>query len=313
MASSGTDYLDICLVAILWGITNPYIRKGTVEEDEKKILLEQQQQQYQESHQNEGLSPDAMESAHSYQVMHMDGDNRLQQKHDDISSSSSSPHQTQYKIFDESQQKIIQSQGQELHSFSIDTPNQSQPTSYTKGVILKLLSKLLSFNPRALSKSFLKSIAYELSKFTNPNIAIPFFFNQCSAIFYFRLIATSDLTNVAYCSSLSMAIEGIVSYFLGERMNNPIRGFCGALIVMIGVSICLLSKNIENYLNGNDGTDDYVGGENNGERILLSSFSSLNEFWEGQNESNHHRLFEISPFLGWFALCGIVNGILQVS
>ena len=40
MASSGTDYLDICLVAILWGITNPYIRKGTVEEDEKKIRIE---------------------------------------------------------------------------------------------------------------------------------------------------------------------------------------------------------------------------------------------------------------------------------
>lgn len=313
MVSSGTDYIDIVIVGVLWGCTNPFLRKGAVEEDEKVRMQEQiesadKQQQNEAKEESKPLSS-KYEASYSYQSTLMSDSSS---NHKPLS-----PDYAAYKLYDDN--KEILPTVQILNS----SPTKNSPTSFGKGIILQsldkcchhtkeLLNKLKKVDPKALFKSFLQSIVYELKKFTNPKIAIPFILNQSSAIFYFRLIATSDLTNVAYCSSLSMAIEGVVSYFLGERMSNPVRGFCGALIVTLGVSICLLSKEIDDYITNSRYSDDSIVGYYgesekyyNGDRHL-----SIRDFWQGM-ENSESGLFEISPFVGWYAVCFVVNSFVK--
>jgi hypothetical protein len=314
MSSGGTDYVDIFIVAVLWGCTNPFLRKGTVEEDEKlrkeQELMKEQCQNNKVSlengsmghNENLPLSP-KMESSYSYQATFMD-DNSNEPK----VLSPSSFHTVDYNLYDENQRM----------SSSAQSPNQSQgkqpPTSFIKGACLQFLSKscncsndqlifLSKLHPKSIINSFLTSIIYELKKFSKPKIAIPFIFNQFSAIFYFRLIATSDLTNVAYCQAMSMAIEGIVSYLLGERMSDPLRGFSGAAIVTLGVGVCLLSKNMDD----NADVNGYYGDRQ------LTSWYSFDGVLQGSNGTNQIGLFEIAPFVCWFALCGIINGIVNLN
>ncbi len=366
MGSQGIDYIDVIIVSFLWGTTNPFLRKGTMEEDEKQRLLEEEEQQQQRDQKQHQLGDDVgdgddddkysslinddilsilssddrddeeasaplsqdIDSAYSYQATCVDG----------CKNSSS-----QITIGDKGKEKYIDKKSTgslslSLSSHSIPSKSSNQyslyqeqahiPTSYTKGILLQNLSRcchcpnealvtLSKFHPKALLKAFLSSLIYELTKFTKPKIAIPFMFNQSSAFFYYRLIATSDLTCVSYCHALSIAVEGVVSYMLGERMTNPWRGFGGAFIVMLGVGICLMSKEIESYFHlGADAGEGGVNGEDGGKRELvfgggIGNYSFIETLWE-QNSEQQSNVFEVSPFVCWYALCGIVQWFSMV-
>ncbi len=381
MGNGDTDYVDVFIVAILWGCTNPFLRKGAYEEDEKvriqheeqflkgqKENLQEEEQLWKEHTHDEDIDGEDAEADEDEEGS-MQKIQPVHNNSDQVSESNDNCREMGYSTFSpvlktSSEKKVIinlspnsnynlfqENTIDELNKnatsssckSSSDTVNidfqqylhhqqqqqqQQQhtriPTSYIKGISLQflskycccssddpniLLSKIANFHPKYLMKQFLASIVFELSKFTKPKIAIPFLFNQCSAIFYYKLIATSALTNVAYCQAMSMAIEGIVSYLLGERMSHPVRGFGGALIVTLGVGICLMSDEIQRYLFGDDNGDGvyYSQEEGNNDRQLL--FDDYNDDGDGNlwQSGSNTSLFEISPFVCWYALCGIIH------
>ena len=377
MVNEGTDYVDVFIVAILWGCTNPFLRKGTYEEDEKLRLQkeqlqkeydqQQQQHQFQKQHEEDKKDQLLTDSNNNINVgqgtesspitlntssKHLPHDEEQNHKYGTtttISSKYDDNNETNYKVISPSGNNITTTnvtsnynlyQESTIHDFNT-SQQEHIPTSYTKGILLQCLSKycycccrlfsnnnepnkilvtIANFHPKHLLKQFLSSMIYELSKFTKPKIAIPFLFNQCSAIFYYKLIATSALTNVAYCQAMSMAIEGIVSYLLGERMSHPMRGFGGAAIVTLGVGICLLSDEIELLVFGGDVDDkdgnQYYGQGNGNERQLDYTddydhddhTSMVGNLWQ---ESSDTSLFEISPFVFWYAICGVLHWLLR--
>ena len=338
MVSNGTDYVDVFIVAILWGCTNPFLRKGAVEEDEKARILAQQLLQQQEQQQKEHqqfVSVDencngAIRVNENYDLLEKQESGT---KHMIVNKKESTlTYQSTSTIDEYSEENKIEKEASMLFAESTDyeyelyqehvspyntTSEQNgktPPTSFIKGICLKLCSNycncpnkpllmLSKFNPKFIFHSFISSIIKELKKFTKPKIAIPFLLNQCSAVFYYRIIATSDLTNVAYCQAMSMAIEGVIGYWLGERMSDPVRGFCGAAIVTLGVGICLLSKDIENFFcHGSD--NGYYG---DGNRLLQYDFRSIEELWQGNSDESNNTLFQVSPFVCVYAFCGIIH------
>ncbi len=421
MVSEGTDYVDVIIVGVLWGCTNPFLRKGTYEEDEKlRIQREELQKEHEyqiQQQQDEEAKRGRLEEENGYRqdgeygqaammesvlreeqiqiqveygttdsfvsnvhnnnipvdsksknMDHMKnetGYSKLPSSSDSSSKNTTSSASESADVYDLYQEHTIEKINKRVASDVNNITNQFHPqeeripTSHTKGVFLQCLDKycccfcnndpsssfknsttdeahsssssspnnrtkfltiLARFHPKYLLQGFLSSLIYELSKFTKPKIAIPFFFNQCSAFFYYRLIATSALTNVPYCQATGMAIEGVVSYLLGERMINPVRGFGGAIIVTTGVCICILSEDIHDYLFGKD--DNGGIGQNyynqvNNERMLTMDGEDddnghemiISHLWQSRH-SESTSLFEISPFVGWYAFCGVLHWFL---
>mmetsp|Transcript_11301 Transcript_11301/g.10815 ORF Transcript_11301/g.10815 Transcript_11301/m.10815 type:complete len:173 (-) Transcript_11301:622-1140(-) len=91
--------------------------------------------------------------------------------------------------------------------------------------------------------SFVESTWRSLSRFRRASVWAPYLFNQSGSILYYFLLATSDLTTtVPACNALALVFSSLTSYFLGERLNKPIQGTLGALLVTLGVAICMISS-----------------------------------------------------------------------
>jgi len=331
--SGGIDYTDIVIVACLWGFTNPFLRKGTYELEAQLKEVQGKGNVIVHNDYDDNLQKASMdETPHYLQKNSFTdvGNDNVIYNHESTTSESTA----HYSTFEDetNPNKYALHTSPQKTSTAVD-PNkatgsvapelfQHEKTSYVKGTIIQLASKIctpsitkgitkiLHLTPKGILQAFFSGIKNELMKFTYPAIAIPFIINQTSAFFYYKLVATSNLTNVSYCGGLAMSIEGVVSYLLGERMSNPWRGFGGAFIVLLGVGICIQSNELENYfLNRHQGEYYDVDENDNDDNDYERRFLETDEH-SGVSMDDNNSLFAISPYVCWFAVSKLVQMII---
>ena len=72
---------------------------------------------------------------------------------------------------------------------------------------------------------------------------LPCLVNQLGSLLFYRLLATSSLSlAVPVCNALALAFGSITTYFLGEKVDDPIRSAFGCLLITLGVIICMFSN-----------------------------------------------------------------------
>jgi len=92
------------------------------------------------------------------------------------------------------------------------------------------------------SVSFLQGIIQSLSKFRRCSVFVPYLLNQSGSLFYYKLLATSDLSNaIPTCNALAMVFSFLTSFLLGERLDKPIQAVLGSLLVTGGVIVCMFA------------------------------------------------------------------------
>ena len=265
------EVLSILYVGFVWGITNPFVRKGS-EEAEKRMQEEEEGSNFRLHHGDDGDE--------EKNVKDEEGDNRRiftdheifikRQKKISYMSSGSDEHSWNSGMFsygstcteaivvnDDDDGKNDKNNGKMARNpstcstsssiISTKTPIDESTCILHSGQTTRI-SKHSSPDESSSSFSYLSGIIRTLRMFKNIDVAIPFLFNQTSAIFYYRLVATSDLTSAAYCNALSMVVSAIIGHFLGERFNNPRRAIIGSIFVVFGVALCMASTNIEESL-----------------------------------------------------------------
>jgi uncharacterized membrane protein len=78
-----------------------------------------------------------------------------------------------------------------------------------------------------------------LLNFSHLSILFPYAANQCGSILYYYTLASCNLSLVVpCCNALSLAFSFGTSYFIGEKVNSPLRAALGSILVTIGVAIC---------------------------------------------------------------------------
>ena len=88
-----------------------------------------------------------------------------------------------------------------------------------------------------------KSILQSLLIFRRVGVWLPYLLNQSGSILYYKLLATSDLSlSVPVCNALALVFSSATSFILGERVDRPVAALFGALLVTLGVAICMVSK-----------------------------------------------------------------------
>lgn len=105
--------------------------------------------------------------------------------------------------------------------------------------------------------SLLESILNSLSKFKKPSVLVPYLLNQSGSIVYYKLLATSDLSNtIPMCNALAMVFSFIAGHFLGERLDKPFQAFIGCLLVTCGVIVCMFASEDSVGTIGNSSSDE---------------------------------------------------------
>eukprot|EP00555_Chaetoceros_dichaeta_P015555 CAMPEP_0198251246 /NCGR_PEP_ID=MMETSP1447-20131203/2139_1 /TAXON_ID=420782 /ORGANISM="Chaetoceros dichaeta, Strain CCMP1751" /LENGTH=221 /DNA_ID=CAMNT_0043936221 /DNA_START=37 /DNA_END=702 /DNA_ORIENTATION=+ len=106
-------------------------------------------------------------------------------------------------------------------------------------------------NEPSSSSSFFAGITRTLLEFRRPGVFLPYLLNQSGSLLYYKLAATADMTTaVPACNALAMVFSSLTSYLLGERLDKPGRAFAGALLVSLGVIICMVAT--EDVFSDND-------------------------------------------------------------
>ena len=90
---------------------------------------------------------------------------------------------------------------------------------------------------------FLNTKSTKTAFYASVQFWIAYLINQCGSILYYKLLSDSDLIiSVPVCNSLALVFNAIVSYTIcKERINRPYRAALGALLVMLGVMVCVTS------------------------------------------------------------------------
>jgi hypothetical protein len=105
------------------------------------------------------------------------------------------------------------------------------------------------------NKGFLEGILQSLSKFRRPSVLIPYLLNQTGSLFYYKLLATSDLSNaIPACNALAMVFSFLTSHLLGERLDKPFQAIIGSILVTGGVIVCMCSG--DGDVNGEESHSD---------------------------------------------------------
>mmetsp|Transcript_9285 Transcript_9285/g.11730 ORF Transcript_9285/g.11730 Transcript_9285/m.11730 type:complete len:349 (+) Transcript_9285:116-1162(+) len=343
MANDGSNnyYLQILYVGFVWGCTNPLLRKGTKEaeaeerEREERLVCDDcsisqipaegavQCNRYEgdnESPKNVSMSP---LTKHINETMCLQETLPLSAEfsYGSTSRSVNSSMRSDDISFDESLQFPSSSMG----NVSIGNDSYEQNCHKEEAKFCfdnKILDELENAGEATSKKkkqktAFFTGIFKTLMAFRRPSVLIPFLLNQSSAYQYYKLLALSGITNIAYCNALAMVFSAFTSYLLGERMSNPCRGFVGAVLVMLGVSICIRSKNIE----------DFIGNHmNTHHRDMYSYYNSSidnNSIMEENEEFPisfskdlrwqlpEHGMITTSPFVCWYAFA-IANHLYVV-
>jgi drug/metabolite transporter (DMT)-like permease len=114
--------------------------------------------------------------------------------------------------------------------------------------------------------TFTQSVILSLSKFRRISVWLPYVVNQAGSLLYYFTLSQSDLSvAVPVCNALSLVFSIITSYFMGERVDQPLRTILGATLVMGGVAICLVSRNAKEDHDLPDATTIFEHSQSGGE------------------------------------------------
>ena len=79
--------------------------------------------------------------------------------------------------------------------------------------------------------------------FTNLKFIIPFALNQSGSMVYYYLLGTADISLASpICNSLTFTFTAITSWLIGEKIDSPFFTIIGIVFVLIGVTLCTLSR-----------------------------------------------------------------------
>lgn len=77
----------------------------------------------------------------------------------------------------------------------------------------------------------------------NWRFSVPFLLNQTGSLWYFWLLGSTEISvAVPICNSLTFIFTAITARALGEEQQWTWRTGCGALCIVAGVALCVLSK-----------------------------------------------------------------------
>ena len=80
-------------------------------------------------------------------------------------------------------------------------------------------------------------------KFRNYRVLVPYAANQSGSLLYYFTLSRSDISlAVPICNGLALVFSIITSHICGERIENPVITILGSALVVLGVAICLVSK-----------------------------------------------------------------------
>lgn len=82
-----------------------------------------------------------------------------------------------------------------------------------------------------------------LKALLNVKIWLPYLLNQSGSIVFYILLANTELSlAVPICNALALLFSFLTSVILGEPIQKPFRSFLGATLVVVGVTICVSTK-----------------------------------------------------------------------
>jgi drug/metabolite transporter (DMT)-like permease len=114
--------------------------------------------------------------------------------------------------------------------------------------------------------NFAQSVVSSLSKFRRISVWLPYVVNQAGSLLYYFALSQSDLSvAVPVCNALALVFSIATSYFMGERVDQPLRTMLGATLVMGGVAVCLVSRNAEENNDLTDTTTTFEHSQSGGE------------------------------------------------
>jgi drug/metabolite transporter (DMT)-like permease len=91
--------------------------------------------------------------------------------------------------------------------------------------------------------SLIRWITSSLRSFLNAGVWLPYLLNQAGSVMFYFTLARSDLSlAVPICNGLSLVFSIGTTYLIGERIDQPIKTFAGAALVVAGVAICLSAR-----------------------------------------------------------------------
>lgn len=98
-------------------------------------------------------------------------------------------------------------------------------------------------NNNSNEDSMFQVLRASAAKFLNLRVWLPYALNQSGSILFYVALSRSDLTlAVPICNALSLVFSVVTSFALGENVDKPGRAVLGAALVMIGVGICVNSR-----------------------------------------------------------------------
>jgi hypothetical protein len=292
MVQDHQEVIAIIYIGLVWGVCNPFIRKGTLDAEAKE-RLKQNNNEIDHEHeadkdgrhvefglveenetnnlllkQRQRKKTKSKSTTLSLEIEASEGDTFSQDS--DFFSYGSIRKEHDIRIGDHLSSHQL-SPGSALSSLKSD-----EMSTGTLEEIAPFSSATNNNNARRTTSpdtDFMTGIIKYLLMFKTPQVAIPYLMNNTCAYLYYKLLATSNLTSVAYCNALSMVISALTGHFLGERLSKPFKALLGAFMVTIGVVICMMADDIEElivkYLNHQD--DKNYNSLTEGTRTLLSS------------------------------------------
>ena len=93
------------------------------------------------------------------------------------------------------------------------------------------------------STSTLQVLKNSAAKFLNIGVWLPYALNQSGSLLFYLALSRSDLTlAVPICNALALVFSVVTSFALGESVDKPARAVLGSALVMVGVGICVQSR-----------------------------------------------------------------------
>lgn len=124
-----------------------------------------------------------------------------------------------------------------------------------KGAVEAKTSSSESQAPGTNDDSLFQVLRASAAKFLNIRVWFPYALNQSGSILFYVALSRSDLTlAVPICNALSLVFSVVTSFALGESVDKPGRAVLGAALVMIGVGICVNSREDQEGTEGVEAT-----------------------------------------------------------
>lgn len=235
------EIISILAIGFIWGVTNPFLRKGNLEIEGESTT---------NSTDNNSDNDDEEEiecQEKEILVQRDEEDEKLSLASSDENSGTSEF--VSYGSIEPTGRNNVENRGQ--NSLYSNSSSCSSCETFEQVQLIEATTTATSntsINQPTIKPSFVHSVIQTLITFKSPRVAIPFLMNQTSALFYYKLVATSDLTSAAYCNALAMVFSAYIGYLLGERMDKPIRALIGSILVTIGVAMCMVSDDLESFI-----------------------------------------------------------------